>query len=58
MKTAERCNECGRNVASRSGLFVDRTASFDNYKTQTLMGKPFPNGGFMCRECNDKVFNS
>ena len=45
------CNECGRSVAEGSGLFVNRIVSLDNFETHKEMGKPFPNGGYMCREC-------
>jgi ribosomal protein L34E len=47
----EICNECGRNVGWRSGLFVDRVIDFDDYKIRKEGSKPFPQGGYLCREC-------
>ncbi len=49
------CNECGRSTAPGSGLFADRVPSFDDVETHEEMGKPFPEGGFICRECEAKI---
>jgi hypothetical protein len=54
-KEKEICNECGRNVGWHSGLFVDRIIDLDNYKTRKEGGKPFPQGGYICRECEEKL---
>ena len=47
----EICNECGRSVKMGSGLFVDRVIDLDDYETRFDMGKPYPEGDYMCREC-------
>jgi hypothetical protein len=54
-KQKEICNECGRNVDWYSGLFVNRVIDFDDYTTRKENGKPFPQGGYICRECEGKV---
>ena len=52
----EICNECGRGVHWGSGLFVDRVPDCDDYKTRReIMNKPFPEGDYMCRECDYKI---
>jgi len=51
----EICNECGRSVAQGKGLFVNRTPSLDNVETREANGKPFPEGDFICRECEEKI---
>ena len=53
----EICNECGKSVKLGSGLFVNRVPSTDSYIVQKkYMNKPFPEGGFMCRECDYIIF--
>ena len=55
----EICNECGKSVKLGSGLFVNRVPSADSYTTQKkYMNKPFPEGGFMCRECECIIFTT
>lgn len=54
-ETKEICNECGRDVSPGSGLFVDRVPSGDDVETHREMGKPFPEGGFTCRECEADI---
>jgi len=51
----EICNECGRSVAQGSGRFVKRVPSFDTPEERKEMGKPFPEGDFMCAECDHKI---
>jgi len=51
----EICNECGRDVGFGSGLFVNRIVDFDDYRTRKIMNKPFPNGDYICRECEEKL---
>lgn len=51
----EICNECGRSVSYGSDLFVDRIPSFDNTKTHKEMGKPYPKGSYICRECESEI---
>jgi len=55
MKSREICNECGRSVKSGSGLFIGRIPDADNYLTRKRNGKLFPEGGFICRECDEKI---
>jgi diaminopimelate decarboxylase len=50
-KDKEICNECGRNIGWCSGLFVDRIIDLDDYKARKEGGKPFPQGGYIYREC-------
>ncbi|MHA2647673.1 MAG: hypothetical protein V2G51_06500 [bacterium JZ-2024 1] len=49
------CNECGRNVGWKSGLFEDRVVHFDNHRTRKKMNKPFPEGDYISRECEEKL---
>lgn len=53
----EICNECGRSVAGGSGRFVNRIPDLNDVETRKQMGKPFPDGDFMCQECEDKYYN-
>jgi hypothetical protein len=50
----EICNECGKSVAQGSGRFVNRVPDFDDAETRIEMGRPFPEGGWMCEECDGK----
>jgi hypothetical protein len=54
-KIIEICNECGRNVSFGSGLFINRVIDFDYYKIRKKMNKPFPEGDYICRECDKKI---
>ena len=55
----ENCNECGKSVQFGSGHYVNRIPDFNEYEDRIEMQKPFPEGGFICAECdeelNDKV---
>ena len=51
----ETCNECGRSVAWGSGDFVNRVIDLNDVETRIEMGKPFPNGNFICAECDNKI---
>lgn len=53
----EICNECGKSVKKNSGLFVSRIIDFNSIEDRIEMGKPYPQGDFVCRECEEK-FNS
>ena len=57
-KNKEICNECGRDVSWGSGLYINRVVDLNNYKTRKEMGKPFPKGEYICRECDEKIFNT
>jgi len=48
----EKCNECGRSVHVGSGLFVNRIPDANDKKTRIKMGKPFPEGDFVCISCD------
>jgi hypothetical protein len=50
----EICNECGRSVKPGSGLFVNRVPDFNSPEERKEMGKPFPEGDFVCAECDAK----
>ncbi|MCM8832267.1 MAG: hypothetical protein NC918_08765 [Candidatus Omnitrophica bacterium] len=54
-QSTEICNECGRDVGWKSGLFINRVIDFDDYKTRKEMNKPFPQGDYICRECEEKL---
>lgn len=45
------CNECGASVAFGSGNFVNRVPDFNDFETKQEMGKPFPEGEFLCEGC-------
>lgn len=52
IKLKEKCNECGRSVAPGSKNFTNRVISFESYSGHKKMGKPFPEGGYMCSQCD------
>jgi hypothetical protein len=49
------CNECGKSVKAGSGLFVNRTPDFNDYKVRIEMQKPFPEGAYICIGCEEKL---
>ncbi len=52
------CVECGRSVKLGSGAFVNRVPVFDDLETRKENGHPFPEGEFVCANCDsarDKV---
>lgn len=51
MKTVEICNECGRSVKFGSGRFINRVIDANGYETRLTDNKPFPQGDFICPEC-------
>ena len=53
----EICNECGCSVKCGVGLFVNRVPDFNDRETRVLMGKPFPDGDFICMECDEAIYN-
>ena len=56
MENVEICNECGRSVNWGSSLFVDRVPDCDDYKMRKgIMNKPFPEGDYVCRECDAEI---
>ena len=48
------CNECGRSVAFGSGNFVKRVFDANSKTMRRKMGKPYPNGDYVCAECGEK----
>jgi len=57
MSKNEICNECGRSVKFGSGLFINRVPDFNSPEVRKEMGKKYPEGDFICPECDEK-FNS
>lgn len=53
-QTAEKeiCYECGKSVAFGSGRFVNRIPSCNTTPDRRSMGVPFPEGGWLCEECD------
>lgn len=50
----EVCNHCGKNVASTSGLFVNRVPDFNDFFTRIDNELKYPLGDFVCRICDAK----
>jgi len=57
-KFTEICNHCGRSVSSGSGLFVNRIPDFNDIETRIVNGLNFPEGDFICRECDIQSSNN
>jgi hypothetical protein len=51
---SESCNECGKSVKIGSGRFVNRIPDLNDVETKKAMGKPFPEGEYICDGC-DKI---
>lgn len=51
----EICNECGKSVKMRTGLFVNRVSDLNDKKTRAQMEKPFPEGDFICIVCDENI---
>lgn len=51
----EICNECGKSVKVGSGLFVNRIQDFNDWETRLEMEKPFPQGEYVCIECDERL---
>lgn len=51
----EMCYECGRSVAWGSGLFVNRVPSFDTIEDRREMNVPYPEGEWLCGECDEQI---
>ncbi len=52
---SEICNECGKSVKLGIGLFINRVVDLDNYKIKKYNNKPFPQGNYICRECEERL---
>ena len=51
----EVCNHCGRGVSLGSGQFVNRVPDFNDVATRIANGLPYPDGDFVCSECDSKA---
>lgn len=51
-RTNERCGECGRSVTFGSGWYINRVPDLNSVETRQEMGRPFPQGDFVCSECD------
>jgi hypothetical protein len=51
MVHVEICNECGHSVAPGSGRFVNRVSDFNLPERRKEIGRPYPQGEFLCAEC-------
>ncbi len=51
----EICNECGADVSFGSGLYVNRVADLNDVEDRIEMGKPYPEGDFICPECEEAI---
>ncbi len=49
------CNECGRSVKEGSGRFVNRIPDCNTQEERKEMGKPYPEGDFVCAECDGVI---
>ena len=47
------CNECGASVKFGSGHFVNRVPDLNDPEIRLEMGKPFPNGEWLCSRCDE-----
>ncbi len=45
------CNQCGRSVAFGSGRFMYRIPDLHSVEERRAMGKPFPEGDYLCLDC-------
>lgn len=48
----EFCCECGRSVRPGSGLFANRIPDGNSITVRAEMGRPYPEGDFVCCECD------
>jgi len=51
----EICNECGKSVQFGFGHFVNRVPDFNDLNERIEMQKPFPDGDFICQECDEQL---
>jgi hypothetical protein len=52
---ADICAECGHSVEFGSGCFVNRVPIFDSYGTRCEMGYSYPEGAYICPECEQAI---
>jgi hypothetical protein len=58
VKVKELCNECGRSVRFGTGRFVNRVPDFDTLAERKASGKPYPEGDFICPECDSRIYDT
>lgn len=51
----EICNECGENVRAGTGLYVNRIMDLNEQNDRIDMGKPYPQGDFICVKCEEEI---
>lgn len=51
-KAKEICSECGKSVRFGSGRFVNRIPDFNTAAERKILGRPYPEGDFICDECD------
>lgn len=49
----EVCNHCGCDVSRGSGKFVNRVPDFNDIETRIENNRPFPEGDFVCDDCDN-----
>lgn len=47
----EFCNECGMSVAWGTYRFANRVPDVNSLEERQKMGKPYPEGDYICAEC-------
>ena len=52
----EICCECGKSVKLGSGKAVNRVPSFSNYKERKESGMLYPEGAYICEECDKAAY--
>jgi hypothetical protein len=53
-KAKEVCSECGKSVQFGSGKFVNRVPDFNTPVERKLLGRPYPEGDFICATCDSR----
>jgi hypothetical protein len=48
----EFCCECGQSVKPGSGRFANRVPECNSIAERAEMGRPFPEGDFVCGDCD------
>lgn len=51
----EQCCECGASVSPGSGKFINRITEANGYISRRYMGRPYPEGAYLCAECDQKT---
>ncbi|CAG0981365.1 hypothetical protein METP3_02101 [Methanosarcinales archaeon] len=56
-KEFELCSFCGKSVAWGSGKYVNRIPDLNEKEIRLKMGRPFPEGEFVCADCDVRTEN-